>query len=86
MKFFIDTADIAESREAAAMDIIDGVTTNPSLVVKVARSLLEDVLKAGKMSVHVCTRPLKVLLQPSKHFLSERSPAQFLSDWEKVPS
>lgn len=43
MKLFIDSADIAEIREAAAMGIIDGVTTNPSLVAKTGRKFL-DVL------------------------------------------
>jgi len=44
MKFFIDTADIGEIREAAAMGLVDGVTTNPSLVAKTGRPFL-DVLK-----------------------------------------
>lgn len=35
MKFFIDTADLNEIREANAMGILDGVTTNPSLMAKV---------------------------------------------------
>jgi transaldolase len=39
MKIFIDSADIGEIREAAAMGVIDGVTTNPSLVAKAGRSL-----------------------------------------------
>lgn len=43
MKLFIDSADIGEIREAAAMGIIDGVTTNPSLVAKTGRKFL-DVL------------------------------------------
>lgn len=34
MKFFIDTANLAEIREAAEMGLIDGVTTNPSLIAK----------------------------------------------------
>ncbi|MGB7924715.1 MAG: fructose-6-phosphate aldolase [Pyrinomonadaceae bacterium] len=34
MKFFIDTANLNEIREAAALGIIDGVTTNPSLIAK----------------------------------------------------
>lgn len=34
MKFFVDTADIDEIREAAAVGLLDGVTTNPSLVAK----------------------------------------------------
>ncbi len=32
MKFFIDTASVEEIREANAMGVLDGVTTNPSLV------------------------------------------------------
>jgi transaldolase len=35
MKFFIDTADLSEIREANSMGILDGVTTNPSLCAKV---------------------------------------------------
>lgn len=34
MKFFIDTANLAEIKEAAELGMIDGVTTNPSLVAK----------------------------------------------------
>ena len=34
MKFFIDTANLNEIREAAALGVIDGVTTNPSLIAK----------------------------------------------------
>jgi transaldolase len=34
MKFFIDTANIAEIKEAEAMGILDGVTTNPSLIAR----------------------------------------------------
>ena len=37
MKFFIDTANITEIREAAGMGLIDGVTTNPTLVAKEGR-------------------------------------------------
>ena len=44
MKLFIDTADVAEIREAASWGIIDGVTTNPSLVAKTGRDF-ETVLR-----------------------------------------
>ncbi|MGE0627781.1 MAG: fructose-6-phosphate aldolase [Hyphomicrobiaceae bacterium] len=37
MKFFVDTADVAEIRELAATGLLDGVTTNPSLVAKAGR-------------------------------------------------
>lgn len=43
MKFFIDTADVNEIREAASYGLVDGVTTNPSLVAKSGRKF-RDVL------------------------------------------
>lgn len=43
MKFFIDTANVDEIREAAAMGIICGVTTNPSLIAKEGRDYLETL-------------------------------------------
>lgn len=43
MKFFIDTADTKEIREAARLGILDGVTTNPSLVAKTGRPYREVV-------------------------------------------
>lgn len=44
MKFFVDTADVAEIRELAAMGLLDGVTTNPSLIAKSGRPI-KDVIK-----------------------------------------
>ena len=41
MKFFIDTADLDEIRELAATGLVDGVTTNPSLVAKSGRDFFE---------------------------------------------
>lgn len=46
MKFFIDSADVNEIRDVAAMGLVDGVTTNPSLVAKSGRDfkgLLEEI-------------------------------------------
>lgn len=43
MKFFIDTADIDEIRDLADTGLVDGVTTNPSLVAKSGKSFLELV-------------------------------------------
>ena len=37
MKFFVDTADVAEIRELADLGLLDGVTTNPSLIAKAGR-------------------------------------------------
>lgn len=58
MKFFVDTADIAEIRELAASGLLDGVTTNPSLIAKAGRPI-KDVIKeicqtvAGPVSAEV---------------------------------
>ena len=43
MKFFADTADTAEIRDLADAGLLDGVTTNPSLIHKVGRNFLEVV-------------------------------------------
>ena len=43
MKFFVDTADTAEIKALAASGLVDGVTTNPSLIAKSGRNILEVV-------------------------------------------
>jgi len=43
MKFFIDTADIGEIRDLAETGLLDGVTTNPTLVAKAGGDFLESV-------------------------------------------
>ena len=43
MKFFVDTADIGDIRELAEAGLLDGVTTNPSLIHKAGRDFLEVV-------------------------------------------
>lgn len=44
MKFFIDTADVKEIRQAHELGLVDGVTTNPSLIAKSGRKF-EEVIK-----------------------------------------
>jgi len=51
MKIFIDTANINEIREAASMGLLDGVTTNPSLVAKEGKNF-RDLLKEICSIVH----------------------------------
>ncbi|KWV94328.1 fructose-6-phosphate aldolase [Erythrobacter sp. AP23] len=41
MKFFVDTADIADIKELAETGLLDGVTTNPSLIAKSGRDFME---------------------------------------------
>ncbi len=43
MKFFLDTADIAEIRQLAALGLVDGVTTNPSLIARTGRKMAEVI-------------------------------------------
>jgi transaldolase len=58
MKFFIDTASVSEIREAAALGLLDGVTTNPSLISKEKgdpREILREITKLvdGPVSAEV---------------------------------
>lgn len=55
MKFYIDTADIGEIREGLSLGIIDGVTTNPTLIAKTGRDfneVLTDICKEAKGAIH----------------------------------
>ena len=54
MKFFADTAEIAEIRELADIGLLDGVTTNPSLIKKSGRDFIEVV----KEIVAICPGPV----------------------------
>jgi transaldolase len=49
MKFFVDTADVAEIKDLAATGLLDGVTTNPSLVAKAGRDFKEIVADICKV-------------------------------------
>jgi len=58
MKFFIDTANVAEIREASSLGVLDGVTTNPSLIAKEKRgfrSLIDEIcaIVSGPVNVEV---------------------------------
>lgn len=71
MKFFIDTASIAEIREAASLGILDGVTTNPSLVAKEGkdfRKLLEEicVIVDGDISAEVVSTDCDGMLKEGR--------------------
>lgn len=58
MKFFVDTADVAEIKKLAALGLLDGVTTNPSLIAKSGRDFKETIAEicavvAGPVSAEV---------------------------------
>jgi transaldolase len=50
MKFFADTADTAEIADLAATGLLDGVTTNPSLIHKAGRDFIEVTRSRPKWS------------------------------------
>jgi transaldolase len=67
MKFFVDTADVGEIRELAATGLVDGVTTNPSLVMKSGRNFLEVIaeicaLVPGPVSAEVAATTMEGML------------------------
>jgi transaldolase len=43
MKFFVDTADVSEIRDLASTGLVDGVTTNPSIIAKSGRNFFEVI-------------------------------------------
>ena len=49
MKFFVDTADVAEIRDLADAGLLDGVTTNPSLIAKSGRPFKEVIAEICKI-------------------------------------
>ncbi len=71
MKFFIDTADVREIREAHELGLVDGVTTNPSLIAKSGRKF-KDVIKEivsivdGPISAEVIALDAKGMLKEAK--------------------
>ena len=72
MKFFIDTADIGEIREAHAMGLLDGVTTNPSLVAKTKRPFLEVIEEIcrtvdGPVSAEVISTKAEEMIREGKN-------------------
>ncbi|OIR06225.1 putative transaldolase [mine drainage metagenome] len=71
MKFFIDTADIAEIRDLAATGLVDGVTTNPSLIAKSGRKFLDVVAEIcavvpGPVSAEVAATDFDTMLREGR--------------------
>lgn len=71
MKFFIDTANIFEIKQAVEMGMVDGVTTNPSLIAKEGRKfedILKDICKMvdGPVSAEVISLDVKGMVAEGK--------------------
>lgn len=71
MKIFIDTANVLEIKEAVALGVIDGVTTNPTLISKEARPV-EEILKEicsvveGPVSAEVISLEASAMLKEAR--------------------
>lgn len=75
MRFFVDTADVAEIADLAATGLVDGVTTNPSLVAKTGRPFLEvlaDIcrLVEGPVSAEVTATDQAGMLREAERLLA----------------
>jgi transaldolase len=71
MKFFIDTADLNEIRDLAETGLLDGVTTNPSLVAKSGRNFIELVreiceIVPGPVSAEVAATDFETMLEEGR--------------------
>ncbi len=74
MKLFLDTANVNEIREAASMGILDGVTTNPSLVAKEGkdfRTLLKEIcaIVPGDVSAEVVSTEMDGMLKEARELV-----------------
>jgi len=74
VKFFIDTANINEIKEAAAMGILDGVTTNPSLAAKESapyREILAEICKIvdGPVSAEVIATDTEGMIREAEELV-----------------
>lgn len=71
MKFFVDTADVSEIKELAATGLLDGVTTNPSLVAKANRdfkTIIAEICEVvkGPVSAEVAATDHATMLQEGR--------------------
>ncbi len=71
MKFFIDTADVSEIREALSLGLVDGVTTNPSLVAKTGRGfreVIEEICEIvdGPINAEVVSTDVEAMLKEAR--------------------
>ena len=74
MKFFIDTADITEIRETKDMGLLDGVTTNPSLIAKTGRpfkDVIDEIceLVDGPISAEVVSTDAEGIIAEAKELV-----------------
>src|SRR5438045_8686297 len=72
MKFFLDTANLNEIKEAAATGVLDGITTNPTLISKEGNSFEDQLLKIcaiekGPVSAATVSRDAAGKVEEGRH-------------------
>jgi transaldolase len=72
MKFFVDTADVAEIKALAALGMVDGVTTNPSLIAKSGRKIAEVIAEIcatipGPVSAEVTATDFEGMMKEGRY-------------------
>ena len=78
MKIFVDTADLDEIRELASWGIVDGVTTNPTLVARSGRSFKEIIdeifdIVDGPISLEVVSEKAEDMIKEAENLVSKIS-------------
>jgi len=73
MKFFVDTADVEEIKKAVELGMCDGVTTNPSLIMKSGRDQKEVILEiakivSGPISVEAISEDTEGMVKEAEEF------------------
>ena len=96
MKIFLDTANVTELREGVAMGLVDGCTTNPSLIAKEKRSvrpLFEEIcaIVPGDVSLEVVAQDFEGMMKEGKELarvaqalLSAKAGAVFAGDADEA--
>jgi transaldolase len=89
MKFFVDTAEIKEIKELTGMNLVDGVTTNPSLIAKSGNDIKETIkniceIVPGPVSAEVTATDINGMIEEGKilHNLAPNVVVKIPLTWE----
>jgi len=90
MKIFIDTADLKEIKEIASWGILDGVTTNPTLLAKSGRSfdeVIDEIFKLvdGPISLEVVSEKADDMVKEAKQLIKKVNPKYQKNVAIKIP-
>ena len=89
MKLFVDTAEIKEISELSEMNLVDGVTTNPSLIAKSGNDIKETIkniceIVPGPVSAEVTATDINGMIEEGKilHSLAPNVVVKIPLTWE----